>query len=552
MTRPLSVLVAPAARFEEQRPLFDLLAASYAVEFRGASLEDVTPSEGVIAWISTAEEQRRLEERGTDALIYGAGAARRRHTPPVAVEFSGVTGVPPSFRRARMIDGALVESWTVPPAAGERVACQVDGRPIWVFRPVARGTLSRPGFEPPAIAPGDTLYRRFNRFDWLRLLPLLSFLQHLTAPREWSAPPLRACLMFDDPNLHWSTYGFIDFAALACHAHKHRYHAAFATVPVDLWFAHRHTTELFRRESGVLSLLMHGNDHAGAELLQPTASSQRERLLAQALRRVARFEQATGLTVARVMAPPHGGFDPQVAATLVRLGYEALCVSRASLTACNPACRWPASFGRGVVEWIEPGLPVIPRHALVPDNGEALRLAAFLHQPMIPHGHHRDCAAGLDALERTAGLINSLGEVQWCDLRTLARSNYETRREGDTLLVRMLARRVSLPALAPDVRRLVVIRPWISGQTGDASALHCTQDGTLRHAGLDGRESRPISVAPVRRVELTAPAPDPLDPTTIAAPGARLWPRLRRVLAEGRDRCAPWLDTAPASESSAR
>lgn len=547
MTLPLPVLVAPAARYESQRPLFDLLAASFPVEFRGGALDDAAPQEGVIAWTSSTADQQHLEQRGTDALVYGAGGPRRHHDVPVTAQFGPAPGVPPSFRGARVRDHGLHESWTVPPANRDRVACLIDGRPVWVLRPLAHGTLSRPGFEPPTVAPGDTLYQCFNRFDWLRLLPLLAFLQHLTVPRDWSAPPLRACLMFDDPNLHWSTYGFIDFSALARHAREHRYHAAFATVPVDLWFAHRGTAELFRRETGVLSLLMHGNDHDGAELLQPTAASQRERLLAQALRRVARFERATGLTVARVMAPPHGGFDPQVADALVRLGYEALCVSRASLTACNPTFRWPTAFGRGVVEWIDPGLPVIPRHAFSADGGEALRIAAFLRQPIIPHGHHRDCAAGLDTLARSAELINGLGDIQWCDLRTLARGNYETRHEGETLFVRMLARRVSLPRLAPDIQRLIVVRPWLNAGDGAAAALHCTQDGTLRHAGLDGRESRPISVEPGRAVELFAPAPSPLDPATIAPPGARLWPRLRRVLAESRDRCAPWLSEPAAS-----
>ena len=97
-------------------------------------------------------------------------------------------------------------------------------------------------------------------------------------------------------------------------------------------------------------------------------------------------------------------------------------------------------------------------------------LAAFLNQPIIPHGHHQDCAGGLDLLAHVANEINSLGEVIWSDLTSISRSNYLTRRVAETLFVKMLSRRISVQ-LDESVKEIVVERPWINA--GRRSGTTC-------------------------------------------------------------------------------
>jgi hypothetical protein len=46
-------------------------------------------------------------------------------------------------------------------------------------------------------------------------------------------------------------------------------------------------------------------------------------------------------------------------------------------------------------------------------------------------GEHHECAATcLDLLSDCAGTVNSLGEVQWCSVETILRSNYLSRQEN--------------------------------------------------------------------------------------------------------------------------
>jgi len=37
-------------------------------------------------------------------------------------------------------------------------------------------------------------------------------------------PPLRACFVIDDPNLHWPSYGHLDYRRMAEHARRGGYH----------------------------------------------------------------------------------------------------------------------------------------------------------------------------------------------------------------------------------------------------------------------------------------------------------------------------------------
>src|SRR6266480_3662974 len=101
--------------------------------------------------------------------------------------------------------------------------------------------------------------------------------------------------MFDDPNLHWRSYGYIHYPELVDHARRHNYHACFATVPMDSWYAHPKTASLFRENRTRVSLLIHGNDHTYYELAVARSDESRQALAAQALRRIERLERLSAV-----------------------------------------------------------------------------------------------------------------------------------------------------------------------------------------------------------------------------------------------------------------
>jgi hypothetical protein len=116
------------------------------------------------------------------------------------------------------------------------------------------------------LEPGEFLFDQLQSKTWTGLLPLVCFLHRTAGDRAWSPPSLRASIMFDDPNLHWPSYGFLDYKALARHARANGYHVSIATIPLDAWFTHSHTAKYFRTHPAHLSLVVHGNNHTRGEL----------------------------------------------------------------------------------------------------------------------------------------------------------------------------------------------------------------------------------------------------------------------------------------------
>ncbi len=540
MIRRKKFLVAPAAEFEARAPLFRLLARLYPADFAAAPVAAAVAGDAAIVWAKTTAEIRDLVDRGVQALVIAPPYSPRVAVTTGRVSFGPAHWLERCFRQQSMHDESVREFTPLVLAEGDEPVCYLSGWPYWVSNRQGAAQVCTIAAGPPYVTDAHTVYQHFNRLTWLRLLPFLHFVKRLTAAENWSPPPLRACVMFDDPNLHWDTYGHIDFRALARHAEACNYHAAFAMIPADTWYARPRTAQLFREQTTRLSLLMHGNDHTPAEFGTGGTADGHLHALAQALRRVDRFERHSGLDVSRVMAPPHGAFRAEAGEPMLRLGYEAVCVSRSSLRNWNEERRWPAAFGHNIVELLDPGFPVIPRQAMGRNQEDSYRLAAFLDQPIIPHGHHGDCADGLGLITRVADAINGLGAVTWLDMKTLSRTNYQTRRVGDILFVRMLARRVTLPAPDPDVRLLIAERPWMTEDTPAQEVLICRQGAETSHDSPTTRVSACISVHGPCAINLYAPPPDPLDHRFVEPPRRRVWSVVRRMLSESRDRLTPF------------
>lgn len=531
------IAVAPASEFQSRRRLFALLGELYPADFEVWQPGAATAFDGAIFWEGCAGEKEITAARNLDCLVV---ARAQRAVIPVqkcTVKFAATPALDNAFRGQTMIEEGIEELPELRPRDSDEIVCRIDSLPYWLVRRADGAAVSVAALGPEEFLDGQTVYDHFNRRRWLRLLPYFHFLKRLTRDDAWEAPPVRACLMFDDPNLHWPTYGFLDLRKLARHAREFNYHASFAMVPLDAWFINPQAGALFRENRRHLSLCMHGNDHAPAELGAALDADGFTKLFAQGLKRIDGFEKRSGVSVARVMVPPHGAFQESAADPMLKLGYEAACVSRASLTAWNKGKTWPATFGHPAVEFVGGGLPVIPRQVLAAGHEGTYRLAAFLGQPIIPHGHHQDCANGLDLLGAAASSINSLGKVVWTDMAAISRSNYLTRRTNGTLAVKMLSRRITLP-VDGDVKEIVIERPWISDD-GTNEPLVCREGNQTRFSGRFGRHSAALPLPGKNSLEIISAPGEAVDFREIKPPRFQLWPMTRRLLSETRDRLAP-------------
>jgi hypothetical protein len=449
-------------------------------------------------------------------IVLPAEAVAPAGADDVDVRFAVDTRIDEALRGASLRHHALLlEDLS---SSAEATLASVGRAPVWA----RAGSVERVAVGIAELGLSEPLRNRLTSGSFLPLLPLVDFLRRV-APPLFTTAPLRASFLFDDPNLHSRSYGYLDYEALVADARSIGYHVGFATIPLDTWYASRAAVELFRSHGDVLSLVTHGNDHVRRELAQPMEDGARRALLTQGLRRIERFERRHGVHVARVMVPPHGACSQETAAEMPLVGYEALCVSRPyPWLGAPPPER--ALAGWHSTEIVTTGLPVIPRLHLNADRGEIV-LRAFLRQPIVLYGHHGDVREGLGVLRDAAAQVDSVGGVQWMSLGEIATSSSESRVDGARLHLRLNTRR-SVVEVTDDVSELIVeLSPYWPAQ----------------RIRVNGREVTEFPV-PVERGETLEVLVEPRQiPDNDAGRRARprVWPYLRRGLSETRDRLLP-------------
>ena len=348
-----------------------------------------------------------------------------------------------------------------------------------------------------------------------------------TQKRSGSRAEASASFVIDDPNLHAARYGFVHFRHLADHAAANNYHVAFATIPLDMWWASQKAVVAFRESRELLSLLVHGNDHVFRELDRSQRDGDLDALLTEALRRVDRFERRYGVPVARVMAPPHGACSQAMTEALLRSRFEALCVSRTHpWLEAQPS--EDALTGSRPVHLVDGEFPLLLRYHIGQER-EELPFRAFLDQPLVVYGHHEDLAGGPAVLAETATFIRKLGPVKWLSLEQIARSRYSLRRDGSCLVVRPQTRRIEVP-VNPGFNAISIELP---GGGPHGHVIVTTGQGSFTGAG-----PHPVAAGPVT-ILIRHPSQTNRSGSN-ASKRPSSWPILRRALTETRDRLAPY------------
>jgi hypothetical protein len=456
---------------------------------------------------------RRTRGQEASVRVIDARPTGEPTTPrAVVVSLSDDPAVPEPFRGRRIPE--LLGDRPFVPAPGEVVLASCDGGALWTRSVAPDGSEAHRVAVPPPGLDSGTLLEAFRPGRFVGLLPLLA-----AARATRGSLPLPAAIQIDDPNLHATRYGFLDYRDIGRLARAAPFHVVMATIPLDAWRTSRAAAREFA--AGGLSLCVHGNDHVSRELGRERTDAELDRLLVQALGRIARLERASGIRVSRVMAPPHGACAANVPRALVRSGFSALTISRPRPWGPPPADADDVLLGARRAELVD-GLPLIRRIHV--DDIDLVPFAAFLEQPLVVYGHHWDWPGGADDLAATAARIDGITPTAWGPLEDAVRHGVETWREGTTLQIRMYGRdaTVEVPADASDVTVLPEERH-------PADALDtATVVSTVR----EGRSSPEILL-------LRLTASDTVRPATTRSPPRSLLPIARRLLTESRDRLQP-------------
>jgi hypothetical protein len=439
-----TVRVHPSTALAARSRLFAALAEAFDVTFEPTP-ERAGGADPVIAFEG---------EVHPDARSYVVCGQSQAGVGEVAFETTPLLDA--RLRGRRLAERAAAGSG-VAERAGDTVLARINGRPVWVKRADADLVTS----APDELAEGEYLRDRLDPGRFIELLPLVHWLREVTAEDAWASPPVQASFVVDDPNLHWRSYGYLRYDELVGDARRHGYHLSVAMVPIDGWYAHGPTVELFRASTDALSLCIHGNDHRLHELGRPATPTEARPIVAQAIRRTAAFERRTGLSVSRVMVPPFESCSAATTEVLLEFGFEGLSQTRPHVWMPLERERSPYAStdpdrtlsGWYMAELMDDGLPVMIRREF--QEHDAIVLRAFLDQPVVLYGHVEDFAGGLDPLSDAASVINSLPEVEWGSLADVAARSYQRRQRGDVLELRPFARRIRVE-VGPDVRALLV------------------------------------------------------------------------------------------------
>ena len=451
---------------------------------------------------------------------------------PSMIRFTSSRAVAPCLRDREMSAENASTLRPVEVLSGEEIVASNDRGPVWVSREENGRRHDFVSSALPVLKEGEQLLHYMYERRFLGLLPLIQFLKDLEKEKGWRSPPLRACFQFDDANIHWTSYGHIDYPALYRHAEKHNYHATMAMIPLDTWFTHPRTTRLFREHPDRLSLIIHGNNHGKRELELHSVSETETASLAQAAKRIDRMCERTGLRVPRIITPPHEACTEAAMSLLLKLGYEGICYAGGLLWNINRSADPPQEIGMWPADLSRDGFPVIPHFMLTRATNNTILLAAFLGHPMIPFGHQNDLKGGIDLLGEIAGRINSIGRVHWCSPAEISRMNFLSRTTGDLLIIRPFTRRLQVEVPEGITGMFLDPPPPIADNTESVSI----RDANSAEPWKTFAPGERIEIPSPAHLEVRLPPRDLLDLSAYDDPRTPVRAIFRRAVTELRDR----------------
>jgi hypothetical protein len=527
------IAVVPATDYQIHKPLFDMLSAALCVDFE----PHASASENYHGLIVLSEDEGLIREANERNINCYQVHSANPHTvvEPPTVRFASSTAIHRSFRSAQVVDASL-KTFGALPQSLEPLA-EVDGQPVWGVAPTNGRQCHHVGVPLPWFAETDFFQAHFRASRWFAMVPLLHFLRHLLGPDGWKVAEPRATFIIDDPNFHHRSYGYIDFAELMKHAETHNYHATVATVPFDTWYFNRKVAALFRAHRQQVSVMMHGVNHLADELAREYTEDGALALLAVGLRRIAAFEAQSGVKVDRIMAAPHGAFKESMAEPMLRLGFEAGCVSIGSLTRWNTGKNWPPDLGIPMAQAL--GRQAFPVFHRTSTNETDIRLSAFLGHPVVIATHHLDYVSNFARIESLAKMVNEISSPRWMSAQDISRTNYVSSVESDVLCITPYARRLKI-AFGQGIRAI-----QLTPSPFCPEARINLREQPTENAPLVGGDRLEYS-ASNNVIELHVPPRDPVAYQSVAPYPLGPWAVTRRLLAEGRDRVIPMLSFASA------
>ncbi|HXC34633.1 MAG TPA: hypothetical protein VNV43_02095 [Candidatus Acidoferrales bacterium] len=268
--------------------------------------------------------------------------------------------------------------------------------------------------------------RDFNiRDHFLPATPIVMYIKWAFAETCFQPAETGACLIIDDPPLK-PRYGFVEFERLSEMTERHHFTGSLAFIPWNWRRSDSRVVRLFKKNSGRLSLSVHGCDHTRGEFGTKNGELLRWKVLCAA-QRMKRHDFKTGLRHDPVMVFPQGIFSKTAMQALK--GSEFIGVVNSEVISADPkACPIKISDFWSVGLMNYESFPIFTRR----DPWQGVENFAFdilLGKPCIAVVHHNDCH---DNCRHVVEFIDSLNRLnihlEWRDLGTVVRRSFRQRK----------------------------------------------------------------------------------------------------------------------------
>ena len=190
--------------------LLRALEEAYPVSFAGSSRSEIDAADAVIAFAC----ERPYGLRVPCLALEGPGPERERGSP-FTVELSRSAGLDRALHSQRLLERHARPPAPVANGAGTRVLATVAGKPVWVQSDAEGVHHETASALPVELEDHEFLRDHLTAGRFWSLLPIVHFLKKLSCG-VWTQSHIRpACFVIDDPNVRFSSYGYLSFPELA-------------------------------------------------------------------------------------------------------------------------------------------------------------------------------------------------------------------------------------------------------------------------------------------------------------------------------------------------
>jgi len=269
--------------------------------------------------------------------------------------------------------------------------------------------------------------------EFAKIAPLMMFIRYCSGERGWHALHYYANFTIDDPWLR-QPYGYLDYAALLTEMNKHHFHTTIAFVPWNYDRSWPEVVSIFRNNPDKYSIVIHGNNHDHKEFTNYRKKSFDHQVanLKQALIRMDKFQDLTGIAYDKVMIFPHSIAPEKTIGALKKYNYLATVNSLNYPMDTIPIANKPEDL-RTVTMSFE-GFSSVQRISTDAQITDAyIAINQFLGNPLLFYNHAEYFSKGINAFDSIADRVNKREPTtKWSGLGNIARHLYAVKLRDDS------------------------------------------------------------------------------------------------------------------------